>query len=130
MRKPNLVAVIALNNLAYVLLEYANQPEEALKYAQQAHELAPDHPDIEDTMGWAYYRKGIYGMAVEHLAHAVARDGKQMSPASNVRKYHLAMAYFKNGERERAMTTLEAAVKLAPDIPEARMAEFMTAESK
>ena len=81
-------------------------------------------------MGWAFYRKGIYGLAVEHLAHAVARDGTQTSPSTNVRKYHLAMAYFKNGDSRRGMTTLEAALKLAPDIPEAHMAESVMAESR
>ena len=115
--------VAALNNFAYVLLRYANRPDEALKYAQRAHELAPDNPDIEDTLGWTLYQKGIYATAFQHLEHAVARDGKGTGPNLAVRKYHLAMACFKNGNRTRGMQVLESALKLDPNIPEARMAE-------
>jgi tetratricopeptide (TPR) repeat protein len=122
--------VVALNNIAYVLLNYANQPEEALKYAQQAHELALDNPDIEDTVGWALYQKGIYGTAVQHLEHAVAQDGKATGQNLTVRKYHLAMAYFKHGDKKRGMDVLETALKTNSNIPEAQMAESVLAASK
>jgi tetratricopeptide (TPR) repeat protein len=122
--------VVALNNLAYVLLEYAKQPDEALKYAQQAHELAPDNPDIEDTVAWALYQKGIYGTALQHLEHAVSLDGKSRATGSTVRKYHLAMAYLKNGKRERGMQVLIAAQKVDGSIPEARMAESVLAQGR
>jgi tetratricopeptide (TPR) repeat protein len=121
---------IALNNLAYVLLKYANQPDEALKYALQAHQLAPDSPDIEDTLGWALYQKGLYSMAVEHLEHAVARDGKGTDANLTVRNYHLAMAYFKHGDRQRGLDVLEAALKTDPHMPEAHMAESVMAAGK
>ena len=122
--------VIALNNLAYALLEYAKQPDEALKYAQRAHELAPDNPDIEDTVAWALYQKGIYGTALQHLEHAVSLDGRSRVPGSTVRKYHLAMAYLKEGNRERAKQILAAAQKLDATIPEAQMAESLLAQDR
>lgn len=122
--------IVALNNLAYLLLDYANKPDEALVYAQQAHELAPDNPDIEDTVGWALYRKGIYPMAVKHLEHAVSRDGKSAAAGSTVRKYHLAMAYFKLGNRDRGAQVLDAALKIDPNLPEARMAQTAMSETR
>jgi len=122
--------IFALNNLAYSLLEYAKQPDEALKYAQRAAELAPDNPDVQDTMGWVYYRKGIYATAAEHLQHAVAADGKVAAPNAIVRKYHLAMACLKSGDRNRGLQALEAALKLNPNLPEAEMAQAVLAQSR
>jgi Tfp pilus assembly protein PilF len=115
--------VLALNNLAYVLLNYANRPDDAIKYAVRAQQLAPDNPDIEDTLGWALYLKGVYPTALQHLEDAVNRDGSGTGPNPTVRKYHLAMACFKNGDRTRGLRVLEAARKLDPNTPEAQMAE-------
>ena len=117
--------VFALNNLAYILLNYAKRPDEALKYAMRAHQLAPENSDIEDTLGWVLYLKGVYPTALEHLEHAVSSDGNRTGPNFTVRKYHLAMACFKNGDRTRGLRVFESAHKLDPDTPEARMAEAL-----
>jgi len=115
--------VLALNNLAYVLLNYAKRPDDAIKYAVRAQQLAPDNPDIEDTLGWALYLKGVYPTALQHLEDAVNRDGNGIGPNFTVRKYHLAMACFKNGDRARGLRLLESARKLDSNTPEALMAE-------
>ena len=122
--------LIALNNAAFILLESGHQPDEALKYAQQALELAPNNPEIEDTIGWVYYRKGIYRTALDHLQHAVAEDGNKNDPPSTARRYHLGMAYLKAGSRERGVAIISAALKLAPNTPEARLAQSAIAESR
>ena len=84
--------LFALNNLAWSLA--ADHPDEALTYAQQAGEIAPDNAAVEDTLGWIYYRKGIYQTAVDYLKNAVA---KESTPR---RQFHLAMSYIKAGDRE------------------------------
>ena len=38
---------------------------------QAMTELAPDDPRFQDTLGWIYYRKGIYGTASNYLKAAV-----------------------------------------------------------
>jgi Tfp pilus assembly protein PilF len=83
--------LIALNNLAYVLA--ADDPDEALKLAQQAAEMAPDSPNVQDTLGWVYYRKGLYSMAVRYLKTAV---DKESTPR---RQFHLGMSYLKVGDQ-------------------------------
>lgn len=82
---------LALNNLAYLLAQ--ENPDEALKYAQQAAEKAPNNAAIQDTLGWCYYRKGIYRTAVGYLKTAVE---KEPTPR---RQFHLGMGYMKSGEQ-------------------------------
>ena len=115
--------IMALNGLGYLLADQANQPDEALKYAQQAKELAPQDPAVEDTIGWVYYRKGLYAVAAEHLEAAVAKEPNAR------RRYHLAMAYFKSGDRPRGTAQLNQALKMDATLPEAATAQRMAAET-
>ncbi len=116
----------ALNNLAYLLSEVANKPDEALKYAQEAVQLVPDQPAYCDTLGWILYRKGVYNAAVPYLERA----GSNNTARDNVVwKYHLAMAYSKAGETARGRATLQAALKLNPNLPEAKIAQQMIGSS-
>lgn len=106
----------ALNNTAYLLVEVNNQTDEALKYAEKAHELEPQNPNYSDTLGWILYRRGLYSMAVKHLEAAAARK------ENVVWQYHLAMAYAKAGQLARARTSLEQALKTNSSVPEAKAA--------
>jgi cellulose synthase operon protein C len=108
--------IYALNNLAY-LLTSVNQPDEALAYAQQAKELGPALPQVDDTLGWVLYHKGIYGEAVSYLEAAA----KKSSDAAI--QYHLGLAYYKTGKSDRGALMLRAALKAAPDLPEAKLAK-------
>ncbi len=116
--------VLALNNLAFLLVERLNQPDEALQLAQKAKELAPDSPAVDDTLGWAYYHKGLYGTAIPHLERAAR--GKETTA---LRKYHLAMAYWKAGEHAKARAALGQARKLDPQLPELKIAESLIAQA-
>jgi tetratricopeptide (TPR) repeat protein len=112
----------ALNNLAYLLTTEAKL-DEAMGYAQKARELAPADTTIEDTLGWVYYSKGMYPAAVEHLESVVSK-----APSAR-RKYHLAMAYLKAGDRQRGAVTLEQALKMDTKLPEAQMAQQVLSET-
>jgi tetratricopeptide (TPR) repeat protein len=112
--------VVALNNLACLLTD-AGQPDEALKYAQQAKQITPEAASVDDTLGWTYYTKGIYSLAVTHLENAVTREPNAR------RQYHLAMAYFKAGDPRRGRRAFDAAAKADPNLPEAQVARQMFA---
>ena len=107
-----------LNGLAYLLADNG-QADEALKYAQQAKELAPDNPAVDDTLGWTYYKKGLYSMAVTQLESATAKGD------SARRRYHLAMAYLKAGDANRGRQAFQMALKMDPKLPEAQAAQQM-----
>jgi tetratricopeptide (TPR) repeat protein len=83
--------LVAMNNLAYLLAQ--DDPDEALKLAQHAAEMAPDNPNVQDTLGWVYYRKGLYSMAVRYLKTAVDKE------ATPRRQFHLGMSYLKTGDQ-------------------------------
>ena len=114
----------ASNNLAYLLVENGGQLDEAQKYAEKAVELAPGRPAYLDTLGWILYNKGLYASAIKNLEGATSHQG------SVVWKYHLAMAYAKGGDILRSRATLEVALKLNSDLPEAKIAQRVVAESR
>jgi tetratricopeptide (TPR) repeat protein len=114
----------ALNNLAYLLADYAKRPDDALKYAEKAVELAPTDPNSADTLGWILYQKGLYSNSLQYLELAAAS-----SKGSVVSKYHLAMAYAKAGQQTKSKATLDAALKLDPKRPEARLAQELVRKS-
>ena len=100
--------VAVLNNLAYYLSD--DDPDGALKYAEQAAEASPDNPGIQDTLGWIYYRKGLYRNAVPHLKSAVST---QPTPQ---REFHLALCYLKLGDREVGQNLLHSAISKDPGL--------------
>jgi Flp pilus assembly protein TadD len=106
--------MMALNNLAYILLEYANQPDEGLMFAQKAAEVAPDSPVVQDTLGWAFYRKGMYADAVKYLERAASKQ------QDSTTKLHLGSALVKVGEQTRGVQMLQSALAMDPKIAEAK----------
>lgn len=109
---------LALNNLAYLLVEHANQPDEGLQLAQRAKELAPKLAAVDDTIGWAYYRKGLYGTAIQYLERAALG-----SEGTALRKYHLAAAYWRAGQRAKARALFEEVRALDPKLVPAKSIE-------
>jgi len=100
--------VIALNNLAYYLA--SDNADEALKFAQQAAEISPDSPHVQDTLGWIYYRKGLYSSAIRYLKNAV---DKEPNPR---RQFHLGVTYLKSGDRGLGQTLVQTALRQDPSL--------------
>ena len=100
--------LIALNNLAYLMAW--ESPIEALSFAQRAAEIAPNNAAVQDTLGWVYYRQGIYSSAVTYLKAAVQKD-----PTPQYR-FHLAMSYLKSGDATTGRKLLSAAIQQDPEL--------------
>lgn len=107
-------AAVAANNLAWLYAEEGNL-DEALKLAEVAAEMLPDRAEVQDTLGWVYYRKNLSALAIAPFEQSIAKD------ASNpIYHYHLALALSKNGDTAKARRAAESALRLKPDYAEAR----------
>jgi predicted Zn-dependent protease len=115
--------VFAMNNLAYILADTGADPDRALALAQKVKEMVPENAAIDDTIGWAYYNKGLFRSALDYL-------GKAGSGGTPRRKCHLAMVYIKLGDRQQAATLLQAALKEEPSSPEAKRALQLLAQAR
>jgi tetratricopeptide (TPR) repeat protein len=108
---------LAKNNLAWILAEHGGNIDVALKLAQQAQEKLYGNPQVTDTIGWVYYKKGIYQTAREYLKQSAEKDQKNATF-----QYQLGMAEWKLGNQEEARRDLLNAVILDPKSPEAALA--------
>jgi tetratricopeptide (TPR) repeat protein len=113
----------AANNLAYILSEQNENLDEAITLAQKAKEKLPNSPYVMDTLGWTYYKKGLYDLAIMELSDAQSKLSKNAEVA-----YHLGMAYHKKGDTEKARAELEKALRLNDNFSGADEARQVLAE--
>jgi tetratricopeptide (TPR) repeat protein len=113
---------LASNNLAYVILEQGGNVDVAMGMAQTARRGMPDSPNAADTLGWAYYHKGIYQSAISQFQEALRLTEKRGGPDDADLHYHLGLAYQKTNQTALARQQLEKAVKLSPNNADARKA--------
>jgi len=116
-------AAVAANNLAWMYAEDDERLDEALQLAQAAKARLPNEPEIANTLGYVYFRKGMFGPAVTALKEAVDKR-----PDAAAFRYHLGFAYAKNGDNGLARKTLELALKLDSNAREAAEARAVLAE--
>ena len=125
-------AVIAANNLAWLYaVNGTGNLDEAVRLAQGVVQKNPNIPGFVDTLGWIYYKKGLYGAAIEQLQKAVALDERAArntgGSTTPYLRFHLGMALKAKGDRDGARRELAQAVRLSerapfPDAAEARNA--------
>jgi tetratricopeptide (TPR) repeat protein len=116
---------LASNNLAYVMLQQGGNVDVALAMAQTARRQLPDNPNSADTLGWAYYQKGVYTTAINLFKEAVKKD-----PESVTYNYHLGLAYAKNGQAGMARQQLDRVGKIKPGSTEAEDLKRAVAQMK
>jgi cellulose synthase operon protein C len=113
---------LASNNLAYVILETGGNVDVALAMAQTARRGMPDSANAADTLGWAYYQKGIYQSAIGQFQEALRLTDRLGQPDDATIHYHLGMAYEKANQNALARQQLEKAIKLSPNNADAKKA--------
>jgi tetratricopeptide (TPR) repeat protein len=111
-------ASVAANNLAYLYAEEGGNLDIALNLAQSAKAASPDDPDVDDTLGWIYYKKNLPALAIEPLRRSVEKDGKNA-----VYLFHLGMAYLKAGDARSGRSMLERAVAIGLESTDAAEAQ-------
>ena len=65
-----------------------------------------DRPEVNDTLGWVYYKKGLASLAIAPFQQSLGKD-----PDNPVYNYHLGLAYNETGETVKAREALERALK-------------------
>ena len=102
---------VSLNNLAFLMAEHGDTGDldTALTMAQKAKQLLPNLPEVSDTLGWIYLKKNLSGDAVDIFKELVAKV-----PNSSTFRFHLAKAYYQQGDKVRAKSELQSALKLSP----------------
>ncbi len=116
-------APVAANNLAWIYAEEGQNLNAALQLAQTAKQLLPDRPEVEDTLGWVYYKNNLAPLAISLFRACVEKD-----PSNPLYHYHLGLAYLKTGDKAKARQSLERALKLKPDFRGADDAKKALAE--
>lgn len=101
--------VIALNGLAWNFAERKTQLDVALRYAAHAAELAPNQPDILDTLGWVLRQRGEAAKAVPILVLAAT-----LRPSAEILT-HLGIAQTEIGATTEASKAFLGALRLIPD---------------
>ena len=105
-------AAVASNNLAWIFADTGGNLDRALQLAQNAAAALPRQPEVHDTLGWVYFKKDQLPQAIAELKRSVELD-----PASATSRYHLGLAYQKNGDREQARQALQMYLKLDANSP-------------
>jgi len=104
-------AAVAANNLAWMYVASNRNLDEALQLAQTAYQRIPEDPNINDTLGWIYYRKNMADRAIPHLEASA-----QKSPKTADFHLHLGFAYIQTGNSEKARRALKQAFALKPEL--------------
>jgi tetratricopeptide (TPR) repeat protein len=105
--------VIAMNNLAWMLCEPENRPdqyEEALALAEKSLRIVPDYVDVLDTRGYARYRRGDLENAAADFARCTELYPAD-SPSAATPRFHLALVYAAMKRRTEAAQQLQAALQ-------------------
>ena len=102
---------VAANNLAFMYAEHGGNLDIALQLATSAKPQMPNDPQIDDTIGWIYYKKGLMSLAKEPLEASARR-----LPDNAGVLYHLGMTYAALGDKGQARSTLTRALALDPRI--------------
>ena len=112
-------AAVAANNLAWLYAQGTGGGtlDRAMQLAEAAHRQLPSRPEVSDTLGWVYYKKGLLPLAIDMMQNSVKVD-----PSNPTYHYHLGLAYAKRGESRAARQSLQQALNLKTSFDGARHA--------
>jgi len=99
----------AYNYLGYLYIEENKDLDRAVMLIQKALEKDPDNGAYVDSLGWAYFKKGMYNEALNELKRAV-----ELMPDDPIVREHLGDTYQAIGEGEKAYEEWEKALELDP----------------
>jgi cellulose synthase operon protein C len=106
---------VALNDLARAMVHAGGSLDSAMSLAQTARRAMPESPAVVDTMGWIYFERGEYSMAIDSLEQAMALERNHAAKDDPDIEYHLGMAYEKANQPALAREHFEHVLKTDPN---------------
>jgi Tfp pilus assembly protein PilF len=103
--------VAALNNVAWLYQETGDS--KGIRYADRAHELAPERPEITDTLGWLLVQYGDTNRGLVLL-----QEARVKAPHIPDIHYHMAVALYKSGRTGEARKELDRLLRTGQAFPE------------
>ena len=113
--------ITALNNLAWHIRE--ENPAKALKAIRHASTLAPDSPDVLDTLAMVEYANKEYVPAQRSINRALDK-----TPDNATLIYHKAMILVAADNSAAAEQILDSLIESGADFPELIQAEALLHE--
>jgi tetratricopeptide (TPR) repeat protein len=97
----------ALNYIGYTYADKGIHLDRAQELIEKALKYKPESGYIIDSLGWVYFRKGLYDKALIELNRAV-----KLTPDDPVINEHLGDVYVKKEHYQRALERYERALSL------------------
>lgn len=88
----------ALNYLGYTYADLGKNLDEAERLVKEALKYKPNDGYITDSLGWVFFKKGLFDKAIKYLEKAAA-----LVPDDPTILEHLGDAYLKAGNRTKAL---------------------------
>lgn len=89
-------SALAMNALGYSLLERGVKQGESFELIKKAYQKSPEDAAINDSMGWAYFKRGDSKTALPYLQYAYKHDDNAEIGA------HLGEVYWDLGDKVKA----------------------------
>jgi Flp pilus assembly protein TadD len=109
---------VAANNLVCIYAARGEQIDLALQLARNAHSVMPNDPEVRDTLGWVYSLQRQWKNALPLLQQNVKKF-----PKNPTFQYRLGVAQKGAGDLRPARRSLEMALNLKPESPQAEDAK-------
>ena len=99
-----------LNYLGYSWADQGIKLDRALEMIAKAVALEPNDGYITDSLGWVYFRMGLYDKALPYLEQAV-----ELLPYDSIINDHLGDLYWQLGRKSEARFQWERALNAAEE---------------
>ena len=101
---------LVLNYLGYTWIKQGTNVNDAFAMIVSAYNQAPNDANISDSLGWALYNLGYYGMAVGYIEKAA-----EAAPSNAVISDHLGDVYWFNQRKNEARFQWKHALTMKDD---------------
>lgn len=112
----------AKNDLAWILAVEGTEIERALTLAQEAQQAEPESPEVADTLGYVYLKKGLHDPALQQFQYSIElaqRAPNDANPVRPIYHYHAGLALQALGRNAEAAQAFERALGIDAPFGEA-----------